>query len=501
MRSSHQCAAPTGADWMPRAAGVLGLCLAIMVVTGCDYPLRNVVATRVVEGEGYRLDALAADSLPDTLVIVTASGGGTRATALALSVLKGLDAVKLPNGHTLAEEIDVLSTVSGGSVAGGYFALTGPTGLKILETQFVRRDGIAALLLDGANPLGLARLATPGTERIDLLIDYLDRQLFDHAIYQTLLDRKARPYLILNAADMVEGLPFSFTQRKFDLLCSDLTRFSLATAVAASAAFPVALSPVTLKNYQPCEALKGHIWPPQWVASNLDDAGDPSVWYDNPQRASLARAEYAYALGARAPADRQKLYVHLLDGGIADNLGLFEPLRMLATADTDPSFLNRINSGAIRKLILVTINARSAKGSALDQQQATPGAIDMLLASIGAPIDRTTAGMAGQLRQLLFSEFRNSGLTDPRAEARFAALEKNTALISVDFDAIAEETCRRKFQAIATSWTLPPRQVDALLEVGQALLANDPAFDRHLLPILDAARPELPTLTHACGLL
>lgn len=481
-------------------ARLAGLAL-LVALAGCAYPTRNQEATVVDETHGYRWGNLAPGALEDTLVVVTASGGGTRATALALSVLRGLDEVTLPNGRTLAQEVDVVSSVSGGSVTAGYFALAGRDGFDALEQDFIRQDGIKALLVEGLNPFGLARLATNGTERIDLLIDYLDERLFKDASYQTLLDNKARPFLVLNAADMVEGLPFSFTQRKLDLLCSDLSKLPLATAVAASAAFPVALSPVTLSNYQPCAAVAGKRWPPAWVRASLDDLdepfAEPSLWYDNPLRTSLARAEFAYAQGGGAPEGAQKLYVHLLDGGIADNLGVFEPFRMLTTRDTQPSFLGEIDRGRITKLIFIVVNARSFAGSELDSSPATPGAVDMLLASISAPIDRATAGTASQLRELLFDEFRQLDLADPQHEERFHKLAENTALIAIDFDAIADTACRRKFQGIATSWTLPPEEIDALLEVGGALLANDPAF-ADLLRITGAPAPALPSLQETC---
>lgn len=475
--------------------------LLVLALLGCAYPTRNQEAQVISDSSGYRWDNLKPGKLEDTLVIVTASGGGTRATALTLSVLSALDKVVLPGGGTLAREVDVISSVSGGSVAAAHFALAGPDGFKALEDDFIRRDGIGALLGAGLNPVGLARLSTMGRERIDLLIDYLDRQLFEGARYQTLLDRGRRPYLLLNAADMVEGVPFAFTQRKLDLLCSDLARLPLATAVAASAAFPVALSPVTLTNYQPCAAVDGRRWPPAWVEASLDDPADPfaepSLWYDNQRRATLGRAEYAYSLGRNAPAGEQKRYVHLLDGGIADNLGVFEPYRMLTTRDTRPSFLADIDSGRITKLVFIVINARSFATSDLDRSPATPGMLDMLAASINAPIDRATASTADQLRDLLLDKFRQLDLADKTAAERFQKLGRNTALISVDFDAIADQGCRRKFQGIPTSWTLERAQIDAVLQVGGALLANDPAF-ADLLRITAAPRPALPSLKETC---
>jgi NTE family protein len=482
----------------------LALALALaLVAAGCAYPTRNQPATVIDEGYGYRWNNLDPSGLEDTLVIVTASGGGTRATALALSVLRGLDAIALGNGETLADEVDLISSVSGGSVTAGYFALTGPQGFDTLEHDFVRKNGMTPLILGLINPVGIARFSTPGEERIDLLIDYLNKQLFHDVTYQALVDRRKRPFLLLNAADMVEGIPFPFTQRKMDLLCSDLSSFPLATAVAASAAFPVALSPVTLTNYSRCPAQEGRTWPPAWVEANIDDPGTPegeSLWYDNPQRATLGRAENAYALG-KDGGTQAKLFIHLLDGGIADNLGIFEPFRMLVTRDTQPSFLGQIDTGAIKKLVFVSINARSFAPSDLDQQQATPGFVDMLLASIDAPIDRATAGTAAQLRTLLFDEFRQLALGDPAKEARFRALAENTALISIDFDAIVDGDCRRKYHSIPTSWSLEKKQVDAVFQIGQALLAGDPEF-AHLLSLTGGTVTKpMPTVTDACAAL
>lgn len=485
------------------AAAWLTFVTAVGLVPGCAYPVRNPPATIISDTHGYQFAKLEQSAAEDTLVIVTLSGGGTRAAALGLSVLQGLDKIALPSGETLAAEVDVISSVSGGSVTAGYFALAGRDGFQRLEEDFIRKNGMAPLLFGFLNPVGLVRFAMPGEERIDLLIDYLNKQLFDGNTYQTLIDQKHRPYLLINAADMVEGVPFPFTQRKMDLLCSDLSQVPLATAVAASAAFPVALSPVTLKNYSPCAAQKD-LWPPDWVSVNIDEPGTPpeeSLWYDNPPRATLGRTENAYALGNDPARKHKKLYIRLLDGGIADNLGILEPYRMLTTRDTLPTFLGQIDAAKIRKLIFVMVNARSFASSDLDENQATPGIVDMLLASIDSPIDRATTGTTNQLRQLLFDEFRQLALADPRKEAIYHALAENTALVSVDFDAIVDENCRRKYHSIPTSWSLDAKQVDALLIVGQALLAGDPQFADLLQITGGTLTAQLPSVDEACKLL
>ena len=461
--------------------------LALVGIAGCSYPTRNEVIGSGDRSQ-YKWMAPGPGSLSDTLVIVTASGGGTRAAALSMAVLKTMDQVRLPSGKSLADEIDVLSSVSGGSVTAGYFALRGTAGLKTLEDNFIRKDGMTPLLLRGLNPVGLAVLSTPSVERIDLLIDYLDQQLFKDATFQALISR--RPYLILNAADMVEGVPFPVTQSPMDLLCSDLSKMKLSTAVAASAAFPVALSPVTLKNYQPCQTKT----PPVWLkaAANTD-------WYRDPPRVAWGRTASAYASG-------QKKYVHLLDGGIADNLGVSEPFRLLTGDDVYPLFKQDIADGRIKKIIFIMVNARSAKPSELDSQQATPGPLDMLSAAIGSSIDRATLSTAERVRNLLLTDLRAfandaDSLGVKSIAANFRVVANNTKFIAVDFDAIANPACRESFHSIATSWSLSGTEIDALKAMGEALLAQHRDFPA-VLQMVDG-RPDRPftTIEAACALL
>lgn len=474
-----------------------GLALALATLAAaCSYPVRNQELTRLSPLEGYRWNTLAGGQLEDTLLIVTASGGGTRATALALATLRGLDRLTLAPGRSLADEVDLVSSVSGGSVTAAWFGLKGPQGLEALERDFVRQDGIAAIAASGLNPIGLAELATPSRERIDLLIDYLDARLFKDATYADLRARGKRPYVILNAADMAEGVPFSFTQDSFDLLCSDLEPLKLSVATAASAAFPIALSPVTLKNYSPCATQRrAGEWPPTWVAAAAD-----SNWYDAPERVRRGRVARAYALGADVPPPEGRRYLHLLDGGIADNLGLAEPIRLLSSQDISPSFFNQIGRGTIRRIVVVMVNARSATVSALNTEPNTPGIVDMFGATINASIDNATFGTAERLELLLRERFEAAAARmPPPLAANFRAVQ--TLFVPVEFEAIDDESCRRRFQSIATSWTLPPGQVDALLLAGQALLRAAPTMARAAEALGATGLDALPTVDAACDVL
>jgi hypothetical protein len=482
--------------------------IALSLLAGCSYPTRNLPLTAATPAQPYTWEAMsqaAPDDMPDTLIVVTASGGGTRATAMAMSVLETLGHVKLPNGKSMADEVDIVSSVSGGSVAAGYFALRGAAGLPELEKDFVRKDGMTPLALAGLNPIGLAALSLPSKERIDLLIDRLDATLFHEKTFADLAAAKRRPYLMLNAADMVEGVPFPFTQYTFDLLCSDLSKLKLSTAVASSAAFPVALSPVTLINYSSGKQCPTAVTPPAWVSTVLQDdlSADPAEWQKqqiagwhlNPERVAQARVARAYATGARQ-------YVHLLDGGIADNLGVAEPYRLLTNLGVNPPLLGDIEKGKTKRIIFIMVNARSFPVSALDQQQATPGILDMGLASVDSAIDRASGGSAARVRQLLVEELSayaaQARQFSPALADNLLQAARNTTFVAVDFDAIPSESCRQRFHNIPTSWSLTGPQVDGVEAMGEALLGADTNFGKVVQQLGGTVERPIVTIDQAC---
>ena len=189
--------------------------------------------------------------------MLTFSGGGTRAAALADGVLRALAETQVRGSAgtvPLASQVDVISSVSGGSVTAAYFAFGGIGGLDGFERDFLKRDIMSTLI--GRTLLDPFDLFQP---RIDILSRYLDQNVFQGKTYQDLIDLdtpggERRPYVVLNASDMATGSVFSFNQDQFDLICGDLSKLKLADAVSASAAFPVALSALTSKNRAPCAA-------------------------------------------------------------------------------------------------------------------------------------------------------------------------------------------------------------------------------------------------------
>lgn len=118
--------------------------------------------------------------------MLTFSGGGTRAAALAYGVLEALRATPIVwegERRSLLDEVDVISAVSGGSFTAAYYALKRERAFADFESAFLKRDVEADLRRQLLSPVNWARLASPTFDRIDLAAEYYDRQVFGGATY------------------------------------------------------------------------------------------------------------------------------------------------------------------------------------------------------------------------------------------------------------------------------------------------------------------------------
>lgn len=477
--------------WLALALGAL--------LAGCATPNERTTEIATINATaGYRygaLEAAAPKTLNDTFVVATFSGGGTRAAALAYGALKALEATHIPAGGrdtVMADEIDMISSVSGGSVTAALYGLRGRAGMEAFKTGFLKHDVMGELIGTALNPVTWARLATPAYARIDALRDYFDENVFAGATYAGMIEGSQagagrRPYVVLNAADMSTGAVFSFTQDQFDLICADLTRLHVADAVAASAAFPVALTALTLKNHSPCPAQAEAARNFRTTNWRLDgDHPRPLRVTNDLGSQSLNPARYRHGDVARRylNEDGAHRYVQLLDGGIADNLGLTEPVTMMTSPDRSPSIRARINRGQIKRVVLIVVNARSEPDTTYAQSAKPPGALSTLLTTIGTPIDATSFLMLDHLGTLLSEETETT--VDP-------------IVVQVDFDFIADDACRRQFKNLATSWALPDSAIDGLTMLGEAMVLEAARY-RDFVAALRGRVDSQATVAKACAL-
>ena len=443
------------------------LLFAFSACTATSYPNRPL-ADGAANEEGRAL----ASPPGRPAILMTFSGGGSRAAALDLFVLEELRRYgDGESGRRLIDDVAFVSSVSGGSVTAAYLGLYGPDAIDQLGPDFLARDNMATLELQAVDPVTWFRLAFGGYTRVDALRDLFDRQIFHDRTFAAM---RSQPIVILNATDMASGEVFAFTAERFNDICSDLSGLPVSVGVASSAAFPVLLSPVDLQNH--AVGCRGKLPADAWIRKDLNSRYTRYIDVEE-----YKRARYANALRHGEGAFRDVEYLHLLDGGLADNLGTHSLLDAIESPHGTFRLLEAINTGKLRRLVVITVNARSDPMSRLDQEATTPGIVSMVGAVISNPLDAATASIASQRRALL-SELRTAAASAP-PDALFGGVRVFD--IEIDFDQFRPEQSdlQRKVKTIPTLWTVTPEQLAQLDEAAKLLLRQNPCFQQLLLDV------------------
>ena len=444
---------------------------------------------------GYRYRNLPSEGNADDLLVILAfSGGGTRAAAFSFGVMEGLNDTKYqaPNGErALLEDVDVISSVSGGSFTAAYYALFRKEFFKEFPGVFLHRDIEGDLLLRALSPVNWVRLASPTFDRIDMAAQLYDEVVFKGRKFGDLLSPPRKPFIILNATDMTLGHRFEFTQDQFDLLCSDLGPVKVANGVAASSAFPGLLSPLTLKNYA---AEKCGYEAPEW----LKDAAEKG----NPMRRYVpAREALSYQV-----LEPGRPYIHLLDGGLADNIGLRGPYLALSSDASPWSVLSRINQGRVRRVVVITANAKTKASHDWDQRRRAPGILSVLGFVASGPMDNYSFDTVQMVRD--FFTQRNADAKSVNACA--VRIKDACGITSTDqlrvvdlfavelsFDAVNDDALRGCLENLPTSFTLPEKTVALLRVVARSLLMGSKDFHLAMRAIDPAWTPSPVTIDPA----
>lgn len=455
------------------------LCAAFCVFTlaGCaTYPVNPQLA-RYDPKAGYRFQNLKAPDNSDSLfVILTFSGGGTRAAALSYGVMEKLRKIKIQwegRERRLLDEVDVISSVSGGSFTAAYYGLFQEELFdpEKFEKSFLHRNIQRELITALFNPINWWRLASPTFGRIELAAELYDKEIFRERTFGDLIGRGRRPFIMLNATDMTMGSQFTFIQDQFDLLCSDLAGVPVGRAVAASSNFPIAFTPLIVNNY----AGSCGFQEPAWMGVAAKDLTA------NPPRFNRARIARSYL------DSKKREYIHLLDGGIADNIGLRGPLTAVTSNDPAWNLPNQINLGNVKKLVVIVVDARTDPKTEIDRTQSSPG-----LAKIVEIISTVPLGnYSFDTVQLLLNEFEQWR----KDRLGYAACEKTLQNacpaakmpvgappaiegygIYVGFDQIQNSKDRDYFLNLPTTFSLPEEDVTKLRKVGPQILDESKEF-------------------------
>ena len=444
--------------------------LASLLLAGCtsDGVVRNQSITKVEAGRGYSLAAFAekqARQSGELALALAFSGGGTRAAALSYGVLQELRDTRVRiegRNMRLLDAVSLVSSVSGGSFTSAYFGLYGDRVFVDFEKRFLRRDVEGALVRGVLDP---ARWFS-SRGRTEMAVDYYRDVLFGDATFQDLLQRDG-PLLLINSSDLGRGVRFSFVQEYFNLLCSDLSSFSVARAVTASSAVPVLFDPVVVENFAGCA--KG---PPEWLAAaqrRLPGDADLQMVVDD---------DLSYG---NKKAHR---YAHFVDGGITDNLGLRAMLETVEVVGGAKDYLQKLQMPAPRRIAVIAVNAAADTRQGIDASQLQPTIAQTLDAVTSIQLYRYNADTLQDM-QISMARWAKELSTPQRPVQSY--------FIRLSFEDVPDLPLRRFLNEIPTSLALSGEQVDQLIAAGRSLLRNNAEF-RRLVASLDGQLATPPLL-------
>ncbi len=449
--------------------------LAANLVACAHFP-ENTHLDRYAPDYGYRIAATTGDTddSTDLMLAVTFSGGGTRAAAFAYGVLETLyDTIIDFDGRPrrLSNEIDVVSSVSGGSVLAAYFALNGERTFATFPDRWLYHDAERDLWLRMLSPRNWLRLTSPYFGRSEVVSEYLDDRLFHGANYRSLIGTGA-PATLISATDMALGAQFTFDQDQFDLLCSDLSPFPISRAVAASIAVPVLLSPVTLENY----AARGCGYElPRWALQQL------ARGYETTRRYAAAARLAAY-VDVASPS-----YLHLIDGGLADNLGLRAAIEKGAAAGSLALLLDEVGFRKFRHIVHIVVNAQIEPDLSWDRSAKAPGLFASILSTTTVPLNRYNVETIEAFRDSQdewlkrLQDLRCARASEPNIQAALqSCADIKSYLIEVSFAQDPDPDERAFLRALPTSLHLSRVAVDRVRTAARTILTRSSVYRRLL---------------------
>ena len=430
--------------------------LVVVLVSSCAsvYKAHNKSITHYEFDKSYRSDYYnSRHDVGENMVILAFSGGGTRASALSYGVMQELrDTVysqAIGQKSALLDDVDYISAVSGGSFTAAYYAVFGDELFTRFEPDFLRQSVEGALWSRLLSPRHWFRSIWSGLDRTEMAIEYYDSQVFRGAKFSD-IPMDERPFVLINATDLSRGTRFPFDQDSFDWICGDLSSLSIARAVTASSAVPVAFPSVVLKNHaSECDLSKSPL------LSRVEALDHLSV-----KKERYLRNVHALTNKESTP------YLHLIDGGISDNLGLRAVSDHLELFGVDaPGEIDE----DLKRVVVILVNSAVAPQRQMDLSPSSPSVFETIDAVSSALIDSYTEETKGYFFDQA-SEFKLH-VTEHRPDIEFHVIE-------VSFQAIAENGQRKFFNNLPTTLELEEAQLDAVIAAGRSLLRQAPEFQK-----------------------
>jgi NTE family protein len=386
---------------------------------------------------------------------------------LSFGVLSELERIPVRGARgPMLDRVTFISGVSGGAVTAAYYGLKRREGLADFREKFLLRNAEEDLQTN-VSLANFSRALAGGINDSTGFPRWLDANLFQGATFAQFRGA-GRPRVWINASDIYSRTVFLFDATAFRAMCSDLSAYPLASAVAASAAVPVAFAPVVIQTFPgKCNELL-----PPWVVRARDNPNSP------PMLTAFAKAISRYHDGSIP-------YIKLLDGGLVDNYGLSGLTIARLSSDTPYGPLTPRQAVKLRRALFLVVDAKTGlEGSWINTVEG-PSGTELVKAAADTAVDANVAGsftafsstMADWQGALVKWRCGLSAAERVRygAGAGWNCRDLKFNIGRVGFDQL-DPSRAAELETVPTRFKLPPEQVDGVIAAGRDALRASPVF-------------------------
>ena len=215
-------------------------------------------------------------------------------------------------------------------------------------------------------------------------------------------------------------------------------------------------------------------------------------------------------------------FVHLSDGGVADNLGFTFLLELLE------DFEKREKS-EIERVVILIVDARTGPSNRYASRRSAPNPIDVIRTTTGTAIDSKSFLLSRELERVT-KELQVKGVIKERyivnvgfdwitayddnlqiSKDKYDRVHGDSRAESNDSDGGSDNSngatdslndnlknCQRGFQEIPTNWNLPEEDIEALIDIGEVLVRESGEFKNLLSEIGGEISPSEKTISTVC---
>jgi NTE family protein len=180
----------------------------------------------------------------------------------------------------------------------------------------------------------------------------------------------------------------------------------------------------------------------------------------------------------------KKRYIHLVDGGVADNLGLRAILDRVILRGSVWESIKGTPGEKVQKVVLMVVNAETEPDKKWDRIENIPPFGAMFSAYSSIAIERYNEETLALLKESVKSWADEIKTKRCKGEAVSTAPgscgDIQFYVVEVKFDALRDETERMYFKRFPTSFKLAPEKVDQLRELAHRLLGQSEEFQKLL---------------------